>query len=185
MYGSFHTYQIVPQTGFSVVPGNRFPKTEKNYAAETAVRYTGKSGGSIEGILFWQEAYQLYRPGYFVEEPGIVYSQTYGYQNAPGLAMAMWGFQGIIRTKSGILDLSINKKEVPLDNRLELFTQYTRGREWFGFVCRLPMRCATSPNGTRSTDIISRPGENLNWYLRPTASAPVWENRSFLRSYIS
>lgn len=133
MYGSFHTYQIVPQEGFSVTPGNRSPKTEKNYAAETAVRFTGPKGGSIEGILFWQEAYQLYRPGYFVEEPGIVYSQTYGYQNAPGLAMAMWGFQGLYRTKSSIISLTIDKKEVPLNSRLEIFTQYTRGREWFGF----------------------------------------------------
>jgi len=134
LYGGFHTYYIVPQSGFPVTPGNRSPTTEKNYAAEAAIRYTTKGGSSLEGILFWQEAHQLYRPGFLVDEPGIVYGQTYGFQNAPGLALAMWGFQGNLRTKSGVIPLTINeKKVVPLTSRLEFFTQYARGREWFGY----------------------------------------------------
>jgi len=134
LFGSFHTYLITPQSGFSVTPGNRYPETEKNYAAEAAIRYTTKGGSSLEGILFWQEAHQLYRPGFFVEEPGILYSQTYGFQNAPGLALAMWGFQGNFRSKSGVIPLNINdKKEVTLTGRLEFFMQYARGREWFGY----------------------------------------------------
>ena len=45
----------------------------------------------------------------------------------------MWGFQGLIRSKPGVFNLISNKKSIPLTNRLELFSQYIRGREWFGY----------------------------------------------------
>ena len=134
LYGSFHTYQIIPQGGLVVTPGNRFPETERNYAAEAALRFNTRGGSSLEGILFWQEAYRLYRPGFLVDEPGAIFSQSYGFKNAPGLALAMWGFQGIARSQSAVIDLTINKKKpVALINRVELFIQYARGREWFGY----------------------------------------------------
>jgi len=133
LYGSFNTFLITPQSGFSVTPGNLNLQTEKTYASELAIRYTTHLGTSFEGILFWQEAYNLYRPGYLVNEPGIVYSSSYGFKNAPGLALSMWGFQGLIRSKPGVFNLISNKKSIPLTNRLELFSQYIRGREWFGY----------------------------------------------------
>lgn len=134
LYGSFHTYQIVPLAGFTVTPGSRYFETEKTYASETAIRYTTRGGSSLEGILFWQEAHRLYRPGYLVDEPGILFSQSYGYKNAPGLALSMWGFQGIARSKSMVAELTFNKKKpILLTNRAEFFIQYARGREWFGY----------------------------------------------------
>lgn len=134
LFGSFHSYQIVPQGGFVVVPGNRYPETEMNYAAEAALRYTTRGGSSLEGILFWQEAHNLYRPGYLVAEPDVAQSQSYGFKNAPGLALSMWGFQGIARSKSVKIELNISKKKpILLTNRAEFFIQYARGREWFGF----------------------------------------------------
>ncbi|MDO8368971.1 MAG: TonB-dependent receptor [Saprospiraceae bacterium] len=134
LYGSAHTYQIVPQSGFVLQPGNPDPQPEKTYASEAAIRYTTRRGSSLEGLLFWQEAHNLYRPGYLVDEPGIVYSQSYGFRNAPGLALSMWGFQGNFRSGSLVIPLTIDKKkEVPLTNRMEFFVQYARGREWFGY----------------------------------------------------
>ncbi len=134
IYGGFNSYQIIPAGGFVVTPGNSSPETEKNYASEAAIRFTIRNGSSLEGLVFWHEAHQLYRPGYLVEEPGIIYSKSYGYKNAPGLALAMWGFQGIARAKLDTIPFSFNsKKNIPLICRLELFTQYTRGREWFGY----------------------------------------------------
>ena len=133
-YAAFNTYQIIPQTGFIVKPYNRTPETEINYAAEAAVRFNTKRRTSFEGILFWQEAHHLVRPGYLVDEPGILYSQTYGFKNAPGLALSMWGFQGIARTRGGSIPMTLNKnKEVLLSNRAEFFIQYAQGREWFGY----------------------------------------------------
>jgi hypothetical protein len=129
-YGNFNSYQIIPSAGFVVNPGYSNPETEKNYASEFALRYTNHQGSYLEGILFWQEAYQLYRPGYLVDEPGIL---SYGFKNAPGLALSMWGIQGIAHSRTVIIPLTINKKEIPLYTRAELFVQYIRGREWFGY----------------------------------------------------
>jgi len=136
LYGNFHSYRIVPQGELSVLPGNRNPVTERNYATELALRFNNRGEGSIEGILFWQEAHQLLRPGYLYEEAdsGPEQSVFYGFQNAPGLSMAVWGLQGIMRTGTGNVGLTINgKKSIPLLNRFELFFQYARGREWFGY----------------------------------------------------
>lgn len=136
LYGNFHSYNIRPDGDLSATPGSKNPVTEKNYATEVAVRYNGRTGGSLEGIFFWQEVHQLLRPGYLYrrEEPGEAPSVFYGFQNAPGLALSNWGLQGILRTGTGEVDLSINgKKTVPLYNRFEFFVQYTRGREWFGY----------------------------------------------------
>lgn len=134
MYGSIQTYRIVPQNTGPLNLGNLNPQTEQTYAAEMALRYTSRRGASLEGILFWQEAHRLYRPGYLVDEPGIVYTQTYGYQNAPGLALSLWGLQGVVRSKNLVLDLTFNeKRSIPLYNRSEFFIQYARGKEWFGY----------------------------------------------------
>lgn len=133
LYSNFQTYTLLPQAGPTVTPGNRNPETEKNYAAELALRYTSRAGASVEAILFWQEAHALNRPGYFVEEPGIVYSALYGYRNAPGLALSMLGFQGIARSSSVPIELNIDKKQILLTNRSEFYIQYARGREWFGY----------------------------------------------------
>lgn len=133
LYGSFHSYEIDPTTDLTVKPGSRYPETEKTYAAEAALRYE-HSLGMLEGILFWQEAHNLYRPGYLLQEPRLPGTWSYGYKNAPGLSLTMKGFQGIARSKSLNIDLVINKKKpTQLTNRVEFFIQYARGKEWFGY----------------------------------------------------
>ena len=132
-YGNFNSYQINQNAGFVLKPGNPNPETEKNYAAEFGVRYTTERGSYLEGILFWQEAHRLYRPGYLVNEPGTVNTTSYGFKNAPGLALSMWGIQVIARSKTVTIPLTLNKRSIPLNTRAELFVQYARGREWFGY----------------------------------------------------
>ena len=133
LYGSFNSYQIMPQTGFILNAGYTDPQTEKTYASELSVRYTTHGGSTLEGLMFWQEAQKLYRPGYTVAEPGIIPSYTYGFKNAPGLSLSMWGFQGILRSSSIKPSVTINKKPIPILIRTEFFVQYTKGREWFGY----------------------------------------------------
>jgi outer membrane receptor protein involved in Fe transport len=133
LYGNINSYTIVPESGFSLSAGARESLGEQTYATEAAVRYT-KSGRSLEGIFFWQDAYRLFRPGYLVEEPGIVRTLSYGYKNAPGLALSMWGIQAVYRTGWKSTDLKVNgDKTTVLSNRTEFFVQYTRGKEWFGY----------------------------------------------------
>lgn len=132
-HGNLNSFQLFDQTPFLLNPGNRFPETEKTYAAEAALRYTTRSGSSAEGIMFWQEARELYRPGHLFFSADNVGNGFYGFQNAPGIALSMLGFQGIFRSEQIKIDLPFNKKIIPLSNRLEVFIQYAKGREWFGY----------------------------------------------------
>jgi outer membrane receptor protein involved in Fe transport len=133
LYGNLNSYTIVPQGEFALEAGGRESGGEQTYAVEAAVRYT-RSGRSLEGIFFWQDAYRLFRPGYLVEEPGIVRTLSYGYKNAPGLALSMWGIQAVYRTDWKSTDLKTKgKKTTVLSNRTEFFVQYARGKEWFGY----------------------------------------------------
>ncbi len=132
-YGNSNSFKMSPQDPFRLDPGNTSPETEINYAAEVALRYNTHRGSSIEAVLFWQEAQRLYRPGYLLVDSDTLGKASYGFKNAPGLALSMWGLQGIIRTKPAVVDLTFNKKVIPLTNRVEFFIQYARGKEWFGY----------------------------------------------------
>lgn len=182
LYGNFQTYTITPQTGAMATPGNRNPQTEKNYAAELALRYTTKAGSSLEGILFWQEAHALYRPGYFTNEPGIVYSVTYGYKNAPGLALSMFGFQGIARSSTVPIELKFNKKQVLLTNRSEFFIQYARGKEWFGYEFPVSNEIRNQPRWITQFRNYFKAGRKLelvfaaNWQGVSTSKAVVFRD---------
>ncbi len=132
-YGNANSYITHPQDPSKFEPGNLDHQPEKNYAAEFAIRYSSKAGSVIEGTLFWQEAQHLFRPGYLVEESGALSGTSYGFKNAPGLALALWGFQGTMRSQEGKIPLTVNKKDFPIITWFEYFTQYSRGREWFGY----------------------------------------------------
>ncbi|MFN0215930.1 MAG: TonB-dependent receptor plug domain-containing protein [Saprospiraceae bacterium] len=133
-YGRVNSYQVAPMGSFRLKINPPNPEIEKNYSSELAIRYNFLRGSSLEGILFWQESHNLFRPGYLMTDPVNIDNSSYGFKNAPGLALSMWGIQGLYRSKSSVTDLTINKKKnIPLTNRLEFFTQYSRGREWFGY----------------------------------------------------
>ncbi|HLP96405.1 MAG TPA: TonB-dependent receptor [Saprospiraceae bacterium] len=132
LFGSFQTYEITAQEGFLLNPKNPDPLTEMNYAGELAVRYTTKGGSNIEGIFFRQDAYNLYRPGfiqYSFDTPPRTY---YGYQNAPGLSMSLWGIQALLSGAENTSTITWSKKDIPLKSRLQFYIQYARGKEWFG-----------------------------------------------------
>jgi hemoglobin/transferrin/lactoferrin receptor protein len=134
LYGNFHTYLISSESSFEVLPNASTPQTETFSASELALRYSTRDGAKVEAIFFWQEAQRLYRPGYLLKEPSIANHFTYGFQNATGLAMSNWGLQWLWRTRNNEIELSVNgKKSVRLDNRLDLFVQYTKGREQLGY----------------------------------------------------
>lgn len=132
MYANYHTFQIRPSSYFQLYPGNQAYIAEKSVASEFAVKYTQRLGGSIEGILFWQQANNLYRPGFFEYDSGTQSQAIYGFKNTGNPALTAWGLQGILRTRDGVIDFGFNAKRTKLTNRMEFFTQYMKGRESFG-----------------------------------------------------
>lgn len=132
-YAEANTFRASQEIPFYLIPGYGSPSTEITYSSEVGIKYQTPFGSSMEGVLFWQSAHDLLRPGYLLVDTAKYVSSSYGFENAPGLALSMWGFQGMLRTKSAVVDLTINKKKFTLTNRLEFFAQYTQGKERFGF----------------------------------------------------
>jgi hemoglobin/transferrin/lactoferrin receptor protein len=131
LFGSFHTYEIKDEA-YVLEPETPLTITEHNIVAEAAVRFTNKGGSTIEGIFFWHDAYNLYRPGFFESGFDVTPSTYYGYQNAPGLSMSLWGIQTLVNTAEGETGFRWNKKKIQLKSRLQLYVQYAKGKEWFG-----------------------------------------------------
>lgn len=133
MFGYANTFTIQPGTGLQVTAGSRDFGTEKFYAAEAGLRYREGTIRS-EITFFLQQAHRLYRPGYLVSEPGIVPSFSYGYKNAPGLAQALWGVQGLFKSERlALLDIGNSRHRAIVTGRSELYVQYMKGKEWFGY----------------------------------------------------
>ncbi|MBK9336478.1 MAG: TonB-dependent receptor [Lewinellaceae bacterium] len=140
LFARAHTYRINAQDTVSALPvlleyemGRDITwlnQTERVRAAEVAVRsITGRFATDI--IFFYQEAHRLSRNGYLTQTGT---DWTYGYRNAPGLAMAVWGLQGTFG--NDLLNIDIRRKDLKgseVKARGEYFFQYSRGREWFGY----------------------------------------------------
>lgn len=105
-------------------------KTERFRSAEAGLhRY--KQGYTTDVLFFYQEARHLVRDGYLYQRDSF---WRYGFENTPGLAMSMWGLQA--RLGNDLLDFDLNKgktKGGQVTLRADLYFQYTRGREWFGY----------------------------------------------------
>lgn len=132
-YGYANSYQIIPATGFQVTAGSSDFGTEQFYAGEAGIRYhAGRYRADIG--LYWQQAHHLYRPGYLVPEPGIIAASSYGYKNAPGLAQSLWGIQALFKSENKeFLEIGGVRRKAVISGKTELFIQYTRGKEWFGY----------------------------------------------------
>ncbi|MCC6461644.1 MAG: TonB-dependent receptor [Saprospiraceae bacterium] len=125
-----NTYRISAD-GITVTPfdDNNLVSIERLHSTELAIRRY-KNGFSTNLTFFYQEAYDLARNGYLYPTDSI---WTYGYAQAPGLSMSIWGIQGAVG--NDLLDFDLNKKSKDNEVRLhgEFYFQYTRGREWFGY----------------------------------------------------
>ncbi len=157
MYGYANSYEIVPSAGFRVNTGLRGFNTEQFYASEAGVRY--RNGGvGAELLMFWQEAHKLYRPGYLVAEAETVPSYSYGYKNTPGLAHLIWGFQVLYKSEQNNI-LSVGKANVAI--KTELFLQYARGKEWFGYGLPSTDEVLNQPKWTTQFRIFFKANKNV------------------------
>ena len=130
-YGKVLTYRINAQDTLLAEPGNHsLHDTERVRSAEFSIRrYTGRFTTDL--LFFYQEAHKLSRNGYLKQDGS---NWSYGFENAPGLAMAIWGIQGSVG--DDVLDFDLTK-DTPEDGSIsahvDFYFQYSRGREWFGY----------------------------------------------------
>lgn len=130
MYALCNTFFILSDgtTNVSLVG---LDATEKVNTWEAGLRYTGKSFRA-EGVFFSEKAYRLARPGDLQQEPGFIAPWRYAWENAPDLALSMWGIQGLITSENQEFDIVGNRKKSRITSRTEIYFQYARGNEWLG-----------------------------------------------------
>lgn len=131
IYGQAHSYRIRYPDTLLLDPGNfNLSTPERVRSAELGlVRYKERFTADI--LFFYQEARRLARNGYLRNTDT---GWRYGFENAPGLAMSMWGIQGTIGDDILDFNLSRDKPEASeIRGNMEFYFQYARGREWFGY----------------------------------------------------
>lgn len=161
LYGLANTFEIVPGAGFRLNTGTQGYNSEQFYGGEAGVRYRS-AGLSGELMGFWQEADKLYRPGYFTAGSGIIPSVRYGYRNAPGLAHMIWGIQGLYKVeRNNVLTISGIRKKTEVSVKTELYLQYARGKEWFGYDIPKSGEVLNQPKWTTQFRIFFKANKNV------------------------
>lgn len=164
-YANAFGYRTDPEDPVRFLTSQNSAQTARNYAVEGAIRYGSPIEGSIEGIVFWQEVYGLSRPGYLVQNPTDD-TYYYGFQHVPGLALSSWGVQGLLRTGTGNINLKISgKKDIRLKTRFDLWMQYARGREWFGYGIAATDEVRNQPKWNTQFRFFFAAGKKFEWVL--------------------
>ncbi len=118
----------------SIRPGENPPKKAETIRSfEVGLRYR-KQDYRAHLTFFQEQARDLTRPGFLQKEKpdGPDDRWSYGYRNTPGLALSMWGLQGLFVSENFNYQKEDRMKGYQLSGRTEVFIQYARGREWFG-----------------------------------------------------
>ncbi|HRI58541.1 MAG TPA: TonB-dependent receptor, partial [Saprospiraceae bacterium] len=131
MYAISNTYFILDIDGTVNISPEGLDETEKINTWEAGLRYA-KKDVRAEILFFSEKAYRLARPGDLRQEPGFVAPWRYGWENAPGEALSLWGIQGLLSSENQELDLSGDRKKTHITGRTEIYFQYMRGKEWLG-----------------------------------------------------
>jgi len=118
----------------SIRPGENSPQNAETIRSfEVGLRYR-KQDYRAHFTFFQEQARDLIRPGFLQKEKpdGPDDRWSYGYRNTPGLALSMWGLQGLFVSENFKYQKEDRLKGYQLSGRTEFFIQYARGREWFG-----------------------------------------------------
>lgn len=110
-----------------------FQKTERTEAYEAGIRYK-KEGFRANLSGFRQVINNYIRPNqtqkYLNKNDEI--SQLTGYNNIPGRGQLIWGLQGLFTWESKGSSIDLGKKSTKIRSKTEIYTQYSRGKEWLG-----------------------------------------------------
>jgi outer membrane receptor protein involved in Fe transport len=110
-----------------------FKKTERTEAFEGGIRY--KNNGFHANLSGFRQGITNYiRPNQkqnFVNEYNYPF-QLSGYNNISGRGQIVWGLQGLFTWESKGGSVDIGKKSTEIRSKTEIYTQYSRGKEWLG-----------------------------------------------------
>jgi outer membrane receptor protein involved in Fe transport len=110
-----------------------FQKTERTEAYEAGIRYK-KEGFRANLSGFRQVVNNYIRPNQiqkYLNEYDFLH-QLSGYNNIPGRGQLIWGLQGLFTWESKGGSVDIGKKSTEIRSKTEIYTQYSRGKEWLG-----------------------------------------------------
>jgi outer membrane receptor protein involved in Fe transport len=110
-----------------------FEKTERTEAYEAGIRYK-KEGFRANLSSFRQVINNYIRPNQtqkYLNEFDFVHQLT-GYNNIPGRGQLIWGLQGLFTWESKGSSIDLGKKSTKIRSKTEIYTQYSRGKEWLG-----------------------------------------------------
>jgi outer membrane receptor protein involved in Fe transport len=110
-----------------------FEKTERTEAYEGGIRYK-KAGFRANLSGFRQVINNYIRPNQtqkYLNEFDYVHQLT-GFNNIPGRGQLIWGLQGLFTWESKGSSIDIGKKSTEIRSKTEIYTQYSRGKEWLG-----------------------------------------------------
>jgi outer membrane receptor protein involved in Fe transport len=133
LYGYTNSYLIFKGIDPAIDIGSQAFNSERFYSGELGMRYH-KGGVRAELLAFLQQANFLYQPGYLVSQDGTLPAITYGYDNAPEVAHVIWGIQALFKSESKeFLSIDGFRKKGVISGKTELYLQYARGNEWYGY----------------------------------------------------
>lgn len=134
IYGRVNTFSIEALGEPTAEPfASSLDQVERLRSAEFGLR-RNQGNFATDLVFFYQEAYHLTRNGYLFETGD--FSAQYGFAQAPGLALSMWGIQGAFG--DDILNTDLGRKKnrpglTEIKAHFDYYFQYSRGREWFGY----------------------------------------------------
>lgn len=100
--------------------------------AEAGIRFRKNwMESSLSGFI--QRGDNLFRNGYLFRPESASDAWFYGFAQSPGKSLQNWGIQHLISSKKTITVKTGKHKPTRADFRMDLYMQYTEGREWFGY----------------------------------------------------
>lgn len=133
VYQAAQSFAILPNRIDPAFEDPQLTETIRSY--EIGFRFHTKSNYRADVHFFQEKAYNLIRDGYLAKNTDLENGDSvwnYGMRNMPGLALSMYGFQGLFSSENYNINPKEKRNKYKLSTRTEFFVLYARGKEWLG-----------------------------------------------------
>lgn len=136
LFAQSQSYVFEGDSTIFLAGDNAGKTTEFVQNQEFGLRFSNRRSTNLDVVFFHQTADFLLRNGYFLDSAQYLMdrgSNFYGYANAPDRAQQMWGIRVAAVSRTLDLNVDINHRPYKIFWRNEIFWQFARGREMFGY----------------------------------------------------